>query len=117
VRFVGAIAESGANLVDGEVDASLEVDEGVGVPDALSDLFAGNSLTGALRQHDEQGELFRLESHAAPAIAELSIGSVDLEIVETNEARWRVQRGHVQQDLRKYRKYMLRRNATGKKHF
>jgi hypothetical protein len=67
------------------------------VPNALSDLFAGDSLTGALRQHDEQGELFRLESHAAPAI-----GSVELEIVETDEARWRVQRGHVQQDLRKY---------------
>ena len=48
--LVCIVSECGADLVDGEVDAAFEVDEGVVAPDVLVDFFAGDKLSGALCQ-------------------------------------------------------------------
>ena len=48
--LIRIVSECGADLVDGEFDAALKVDEGVGSPDVPMDFFAGDNLSGALCQ-------------------------------------------------------------------
>ena len=46
----GGIAERLAQLVYGRVQAVVEIDEGVGGPEFLAQLFAGDYLAGAVKQ-------------------------------------------------------------------
>src|SRR5437588_348466 len=50
------IAEYLANLVDGGVEAVVEVDEGVGRPETLMQLLAGDDLPGICQQNTEDLE-------------------------------------------------------------
>ncbi len=65
--MVRVIAEDEANLTNGSVDAMLHIEENVFAPEALGDFFAGNELTLALGEKDEElhGELFDTQNALA----------------------------------------------------
>jgi len=46
----GGISQGFADLVDGGVETVVEVDEGVGGPEFLLQLFAGDDLAGMVQQ-------------------------------------------------------------------
>ena len=81
-----------ADLVDGEVDTALEIDEGVISPDLLVNLFAGNDLTSALHEQQQDSKLLRLKLEHMAALTQLTIRRVDFEWTEANGDRlgsWR----------------------------
>ena len=45
-RRLRAVVQRAADLVDAEVEAAVEVDEGVGAPQGLADLLARDDLAG-----------------------------------------------------------------------
>jgi hypothetical protein len=55
-RFFGVIAESCANLIYAEIDAALEVHEGVFAPKAIPNFFPRHDLAGALSKKEEEAE-------------------------------------------------------------
>src|SRR5262249_20338386 len=83
-RLFCVISEGGPDLVDGEVDATFEVDEGVVAPDVPMDFFAGDDLSGALCQEQENGERLGPEAHEVAAFAQLTTGGIEREGAETN---------------------------------
>jgi hypothetical protein len=56
VGMFGGIGESLAQLVDGFVEAILEVDESLGGPETLPDFFASDNYAGVLEKHEENLE-------------------------------------------------------------
>jgi hypothetical protein len=82
--LVCAVSQCGADLIDGEVDAAFEVDEGVVAPDVLVDFFAGDNLSGALCQEQEHGKRLRLEPDRVAAFAQLTTGGIECEGAEAN---------------------------------
>jgi len=63
----GIVAQDEPDLADGGVDAVLDIEENVFAPEALGDFFAGNELTLALGEKDEElhGELFDTQNALA----------------------------------------------------
>jgi hypothetical protein len=55
------ISQRGPNLVDSEIDAAFEIDEGIASPDVLMNLVPGDDLPCPLGKHQQHSELLRLE--------------------------------------------------------
>jgi hypothetical protein len=83
-RLVCIVSQSRADLVDGEVDAAFEVDEGVVAPDVLVNFFAGDNLPRAFYQEQENGKLLRPEPDQVSALAQLTIRGIECEWAEAN---------------------------------
>jgi hypothetical protein len=83
-RVVGVVSKCGANLVDGKVDAPLKIDECVVAPDVLVDFFAGDKLSRAICQEQENGKLLRLQPDQVAAFAQLTIDGIECEGAEAN---------------------------------
>jgi hypothetical protein len=81
---VRVVSESGTDLIDQEIDAALEVDEGFVAPDVLVDFFAGDDLTGALCEEQENGKRLRPEPYQVATFAQLTISGIEREGAETN---------------------------------
>jgi hypothetical protein len=79
------IAEGGPDLLDAEVQALVEVDEGVAAPDLAAQLFPRDDVS---RPSDEEREhlerlLLKLDQHAA--LAQLAVAEIDLEDPEAQD--------------------------------
>lgn len=59
--IVGFFAEGTSQFSDGGVQSVVELDEGVGGPKSLTNLFSGNQFAGALEQHGEDLERLFLQ--------------------------------------------------------
>jgi hypothetical protein len=78
-RLLGIVAQRCANLVDGEVDAAIEVNEGVTIPDALVNFLTGDDLSCAFDQQKKDNNLLRPEFDHVAALAQLTIRNIKLE--------------------------------------
>ena len=77
--LLGGIAEGLAELGDGGVQAPLEIHEGVGGPEAVAELFAGDQLAGGLEERLEDAERLILEPDAQPVLTQFTRRRVQLE--------------------------------------
>ena len=75
----GGISEGLADLVDGGVEAMVEVDEGVGGPEFLLQFFAGDDFSGALEQQGEHLEGLTLQAKLDSALAQFACAEVEFE--------------------------------------
>jgi hypothetical protein len=78
-RAVGGIAEGIADLVDGFVEAVVEVDIGVGGPETFLQIFAGDDLAGMVEEHREDADGLFLEADAKAVFAELAGAKIEFE--------------------------------------
>lgn len=53
-RILGAVSERVANLLDREVHALIEVNEGIAGPQGRLDFLAGHQVAGSIREQTEQ---------------------------------------------------------------
>ena len=93
-RVVGRIAEYLADLVDGFVQAVVELDEGVGRPQLLTQFFTGDNLARPLEQDDKQAERLVLEIDLEPFLAQFRRGEVHFEDAEAEDASGLLRGGH-----------------------
>ena len=75
----GGVSEGLADFVDGGVEAVVEVDEGVGGPELLLQLFAGDDFSGALEQQGEDLERLALQAELDSALAQFACAEVEFE--------------------------------------
>lgn len=68
----------------------IEIDEGLGAPEALAHFFAGDEIAGALEEHEQDLEGLGVKFHADAVLAELAGGGIGLERAEGEDARSRV---------------------------
>jgi len=61
---VSRVAESLANLVDGFIEAVIEVDERIGGPEAPLQFLPGDDLAAVLEEHGENLKGLLLEANA-----------------------------------------------------
>jgi hypothetical protein len=80
-RRPGEITQSFAQLHDGCAQTVIEVDEGVGWPKSLAQLFAGNDLSGTFEElnQDEERLFSQLDGRAIPA----QLHSTGVHVIET----------------------------------
>ena len=62
-RFLGVIAQCRANLIDGEIDAALEINKGVRIPDMFANLVARHHLSSVFHEHEKDREMLTLQSY------------------------------------------------------
>ena len=84
---LGAVAQGLADLVDAEVQAAVEVDEGVLAPQLLADLFARDHLAGPAGQEPQDFERLGRQAHDGAVTAQFSTPGVELEDAEAQAAR------------------------------
>ena len=80
-RILRVVRQGLAQLVDGSVQAGVEVDEGVRRPEALAKLVARNHFSGPLQEDGEHGEgaLLQPDDDAIPA----QFASAEVDFIET----------------------------------
>src|SRR5882757_3473803 len=72
------ITQRFANLVNGGIQAVVEIDESVGGPDFLTQVIACNYAPGTFEQNAEDLKRLLLETHESAILAELSGRQVHL---------------------------------------
>jgi hypothetical protein len=82
---VGFVGEGVAELVDGGVQAMLEIDEGVFGPEALLELLAGDDEAGVFQENGEDLEWAILEFETDPGFAELAGEQIRFVGAETDD--------------------------------
>ena len=87
------IIERVPNPVDGFVHAVVEVDEGVGSPQSVTKLFAGDRLTRPFEQHHQNLKGLLLKSQPHAVLPQFPGSKINLEDAET-EADRRTGLGH-----------------------
>ena len=87
--IAGLIAERVPEAVDGGVEAVLKVDEGAVRPQFAANLFSGEDLGGALKQHAEDLERLSVEFDAETCAPQLAAGRIELEDSKAVEGGWR----------------------------
>ena len=85
-RAGGGISEGLADLVDGGVQAVIEVDESVGGPELLLQLLAGDDLAGAVEQESQDLERLSLEAEPHAILAQFPGGEIELEDSEAGDS-------------------------------
>ena len=78
----GLVAERRPNPVDGFVHTVVEIDEGVGGPQAVTKLFPGNGVARALEQHRQNLKLLLLKSEPHALLPQLAGSKIQLEHAE-----------------------------------
>src|SRR5579859_7320730 len=81
-----AVSQRGANLVDREIDASLEIDEGIGSPDVLMNFIPRDDLPRSLGKHQQHGELLRLELYRDGTLPQFAVDRINFKRAEANYA-------------------------------
>ena len=71
------------DFTDRGVDAGLDVDEHVFAPQAIDDVAAGDELTSALDQQDQEVHRLPPKFDRASLAAQLVRGDIELEVAET----------------------------------
>src|SRR5262249_25312951 len=82
---LGLVAQRLANLANAEIQALIEVHEGIGTPDLLADLVAGDNFTAAAHQHLQDFGRLRRQLHEVLVPAELPGPPLELEGGETRD--------------------------------
>jgi len=77
-----------------EIDPRVEVHKGVVAPEALLNFAAGNDLSRAFEQKQENSEGLRVDFQREPGLAQLAGFGVQLEFAEANHHRRPSGRGH-----------------------
>jgi hypothetical protein len=67
-RTLGGVAESIPQFADRGIQSFIELDEGIGWPELLSQLVAGHQLSGVLQQDPEDLKWFFLNVNRDPAL-------------------------------------------------
>ena len=95
-RISGRVPQGFADLVDGRVEAVIEVNKRVSGPELFAQVLAGNHVAGMFEQQSKHLERLLLEPNADAAFAEFSGLEVRLEHAKTDNApaRNRCGRGH-----------------------
>src|SRR5690348_9593644 len=94
--MVGVVAEGAADLVNGEVDAALEVNERGVSPEMFLDLLARDDRAGVSHQQKEHLEWLRLQLHGNARLEKFAGGRIDFERTKAQLGRSRMRRGHQQ---------------------
>ncbi len=81
-RFIGAIAKGVAYLLNGVIDAVLEVNESVVAPKLFLNLLSSDKLTGSRSEKDQELEGLGLELDQAVALAQFAGMEIRREGVE-----------------------------------
>jgi len=81
------VRERRANLVDREVDAVFEIDEGGVRPEVEADLFARDHPAGALSEKLKQAEGLRLQPDERASLAELARTWIEFKRTEAHPGR------------------------------
>ena len=81
------VRERRANLVDREVDAVFEIDEGGVRPEVQADLFARDHPAGALSEKLKQAEGLRLQPDESAIFAELARTGIEFKRTEAHPGR------------------------------
>lgn len=76
------IVESGSDLPDAEVDASLKFNHRIVAPEAVTDFFPGHDLPGAFGKQQQHTERLRMDLHGSSGFAELTVRGIQLECPE-----------------------------------
>ena len=79
------ISQGFAHLVNGSVEAVVEVDEGVGGPELLLQLFARDDVSGMIEEQSEHLEGLALQAQLDATLAQFSRAEVELEDSETRD--------------------------------
>jgi hypothetical protein len=88
----GGIAEGFPYFIDRGIQAVIEVDEGVGGPEALLDLFAGDDFSGSFEEQGEDLEGLSLEAELDAALPQFARAEIEFENSETGDAAVRRER-------------------------
>ena len=79
-RFVKRLAQ----LLDGGVQANIEVHKGLGRPEPPLQFFTGNDLTRMLQQHGENLERLLVQLDFQPVLAQFAGAQVNFKSLEAN---------------------------------
>jgi hypothetical protein len=90
----GGIAKRPPQLIDGGVEAVLEIDEGPFPPDLLAQLLACHHLAGTLEQEKQNGEGLTRQANATAALQQLTGGGVHFERPKREPYRQLIWRRH-----------------------
>src|SRR3954454_17790439 len=82
--FLGIVAQSGAQLIDGLVQTALEINEGVFRPELPAEFVPGYHFAGALQQKDQRLERLFLKIDSRALTAQLAGAGIDFERAETD---------------------------------
>src|SRR4029434_9206100 len=93
LRRLRIVAKRLANLTDAEIEALVEVDEGVSAPDLLPDFVPGDNLAASGRQDRQDLERLGPQRDEITFLSELAASGIELEARETENRRVRL-RGH-----------------------
>ena len=80
------IAKGLAQLVYGGVQAVVEIDEGVGGPELLLQLLAGDHVAGALQQQRQHLEGLPLQAQLDSALAQFACAEIKLKDSEARDS-------------------------------
>jgi hypothetical protein len=89
-RLLRIVSERHADLVDGEVDAALEVDKGGVTPQMTLNVAAADHLSVTIEEQQENLEGLRRQFDRSSTLEELIGGTVDLEEAESDYLESRV---------------------------
>src|SRR5207244_1798340 len=78
-RIVRRFAQRFPQLVNGSIQAVVEIDEGFGLPELGAQLFAGDDFAGPLQEQGEDMERLFLELNPHALLAQLPCAQVHLE--------------------------------------
>src|ERR1700740_3119046 len=82
-RRRGGVSEGFPHLVDGGVQAMIEVDEGIGCPQLLAQLFASDHVSGAFQKKSQDLDRLALQTEFHPTLAKFACVEVELEDSKT----------------------------------
>src|SRR5579884_3405628 len=92
-RVRGGVAQRFAQLVDSSIQAVVEIDEGIGGPEAVAEVFAGDDIARALEQDNQYLERLFLEldfAAIAKEFARADIGFEDSEAIARDVGQWMI---------------------------
>ncbi len=84
-RALGRVSQYLADLLDGGVDAVLEVYESVGRPEPFLNLFSGDHLSRAFEKHRQDLKWLACQLEFQPALVQIAGAKIGLEESEAND--------------------------------
>jgi hypothetical protein len=94
LRLFGIVCKRRADLIDAEIDATLEVYECVVTPEALPDFLACHGSSRVFCKQAEHFERLRMYLERDSGLAQLTVNSVQFKRSETNHRGSSSRRSH-----------------------
>jgi uncharacterized protein (DUF1786 family) len=85
-RTRSRVAQSLAQLIDGGVQAVVEIDEGIGGPELLAHLLARNHIAGTLEKQGQHLQRLILKAKLGAVFAQLARGEIKLEEAKAHDS-------------------------------